>query len=59
MLQEFKADGGRDVSVNVVWFQDNINSTVIQPDFNLVHRSDATVIDTIDAAEALGLECEP
>ena len=54
-LQEFKADGGRDVSVNVVWFQDNINSTVIQPDFNLYSASDATVINTIDAAEALGL----
>ena len=34
-LEEFKADGGRDVSVNVVWFQDNINSTVIQPNYNL------------------------
>ena len=50
-LQEFKADGGRDVSVNVVWFQDNINSTVIQPDFKLYSASNATVVSTIDAAE--------
>jgi hypothetical protein len=54
-LEEFKNDGGRDVSVNVVWFQDNINSTVIQPNFSLYSASDTTVINTIDAAEALGL----
>ena len=54
-LEEFKANGGRDVSVNVVWFQDNINSTVIQPNYNLYSANDTTVIYTIDAAEALGL----
>jgi autotransporter-associated beta strand protein len=55
-LAEFKADGGQYVSVNVWWFQDNINSTVIQPNYNLYSVSDNTVENTIAAIQAQGLQ---
>jgi hypothetical protein len=55
-LDEFKADGGEYVAVNVWWFQDNINSTVIAPNFNKYSISDSQVRDTIDAIQARGLK---
>ena len=54
-LDQFKADGGTHVAVNVTWFQDNINSTSIAPNFNMYSANDATVIATIQAIEARGL----
>ncbi|MGD0897461.1 MAG: autotransporter-associated beta strand repeat-containing protein [Thermoguttaceae bacterium] len=55
-LAEFKADGGQYVAVNVWWFQDNINSTVIQPNYSLYSVTDTTVTNTIAAIQAQGLQ---
>jgi hypothetical protein len=54
-LDQFKADGGTNVAVNVTWFQDNINSTSIAPNYNMYSANDATVIATIQAIEARGM----
>jgi hypothetical protein len=54
-LDRFKADGGTSVAVNVTWFQDNINSTSIAPNFNMYSANDATVIATIQAIHARGM----
>jgi hypothetical protein len=55
-LDEFKADGGQYVAVNVWWFQNNISSTVIQPDYSLYSADDTTVLNTIAAIQAAGLK---
>jgi hypothetical protein len=57
-LAEFKADGGQYVSVNVWWFQDTPNSTVIAPstsngDFSV---PDSEVVSVIQAIHAAGLQ---
>ena len=55
-LDKFKADGGQYVAVNVWWFQDNVNSTVIQPNYSLYSADDAAVVSTIAAIQARGLK---
>ncbi len=55
-LAEFKADGGQYVAVNVWWFQDNINSTVIAPNYSLYSTNDATTVSVIQAIQAAGLQ---
>jgi autotransporter-associated beta strand protein len=54
-LDKFKADGGTHVCVNVWWFQDNINSTVIAPDYSRYSAHDDTVRAALDAVQARGL----
>jgi len=50
------ADLGADhVGINVWWFQDDLASTVISPDFTRYSASDASVIAAIDAAHARGM----
>ncbi len=43
------------VAVNVWWFQENINSTTIAPDFTKYSASDASVEAVIEAAHARGM----
>ena len=43
------------VAVNVFWFQENINSTVIAADFSLYSAADATVELVIDEIHAQGM----
>jgi len=41
-LDKFKADGGTNVAVDVFWFQDNVGSTVIAPNYSLYSAHDST-----------------
>ena len=43
------------VALNVWWFQNNISSTTIAPDFTKYSSTDATLQQVIDAAHARGL----
>jgi glycosyl hydrolase family 113/subtilase family protein/beta-agarase/YXIM esterase-like protein/Big-like domain-containing protein/PKD domain-containing protein len=54
-LDGFAAAGGEWVGVNVWWFQENINSDVIAPDFTRWSASDASVRTVIDAIHARGM----
>ena len=55
-LDNLAAIGGDEVGVNVWWFQDDINSTTIAPDFGLYSASDASVEAVIDAVHARGMQ---
>lgn len=55
-LDQYKADSGQYVAVNVCWFQNNINSTVIQPNYSLFSVDDALLNNVIDAIQARGLK---
>jgi len=54
-LDDMVAAGVTHVGVNVWWFQDNINSTSIGPDFAGYSASDASVEHVIDAVHARGM----
>src|SRR5579862_8935883 len=44
------------VAINVWWFQDNENSSVISPDYSRYSASDASVQHAIQTAHSLGMK---
>jgi autotransporter-associated beta strand protein len=54
-LDNMQALGINTVALNVWWFQNNISSTTIAPDFSRYSSTDDTLRQVIDAAHARGL----
>src|SRR5437773_3626506 len=57
-MDNLGAMGVDHVGLNVWWFQNNISSTTIAPNFNLYSSSDTTINQVIDAAHARGIAVE-
>ena len=55
-LDNMAAIGVDHVGVNVWWFQENISSTTIAPDFSKYSASDASVASVIDTIHAHGMK---
>jgi autotransporter-associated beta strand protein len=57
-LDNLKAVGVDHVALNVWWFQNNINSTQVAPDFSRYSSTDDTIRQVIDAAHSRNLAVE-
>src|SRR5438552_12658268 len=57
-MDNLAAMGVNYVGLNVWWFQNNISSTSIAPDFTRYSSTDATINQVIDAAHSRGLSVE-
>src|SRR4051794_8273165 len=57
-LDNAQALGVNHVSINHWWFQNNINSTQVGPDFSRYSASDDTIRGIIDAAHARGMSVQ-
>ena len=57
-LDNLAAVGVTHVAANVWWFQENIHSTQVAPNYNLYSSTDQTLRQVIDAAHARGMSVQ-
>src|SRR5438477_9380079 len=57
-LDNMTAMGVNHVSLDVWWFQQNINSTTVAPNTSLYTQTDASVRQVIDAMQSRGISVE-
>lgn len=55
-LDNLKNVGCDWVAINTIWFQDDVNSVVIYPDYNRYSVSESSVIDAIQYAHSIDLK---